>query len=670
MKSLLFREPAPARAGFLFSFFTSFVFHHLQVIWQLMRGQRVRYALALACLVLATLLNYGIPIVGSATIDHIVAGRPVDADSPVLHVQVLSALGGADHLRDNLWLVPVAMVVLSLVAGVFSYFKGWQASLASDGIARRLKNTLYDHLNHLPARDHDRSETGDLVQRCTSDVETSRQFLAVQVMEIGHAAILAGIALPILLSLSVPMTLVSFALIGPLVAYGFVYFRNVRHVFRQVDEAEGELTAVIQESLTGIRVVRAFARQEHERTKFAVPNARYRDRSLRMLRLMSWYWSISDFVAIGQVGLTLLVGAHWVAAGTLTVGVLFAFLACLALMLWPVRQMGRILTDLGKTTVALGRIREILAVARETDAAPAASPPPPLTGQMEVRDLRFSHDGVQAALNGVSFDVRRGETVALLGPSGSGKSTLIHLLLRLYDSTEGSIRFDGRELSTLPRKWVRSQIGTVMQEPFLFSKSLRENLRLGRGDAPDREIEEAARAACIHETITSFEHGYDTLVGERGVTLSGGQRQRVAIARAILRRPPILILDDALSAVDGETEALILGALRERRGRATTLVIAHRLSTLAHADRIIVLDRGRVIQSGTHDSLIAEEGGLYRRLWQIQTSVEADYLTESAGAGRGTENTGRRHSVDRDAPGGITAPRIEEPFSNEHDSHA
>jgi ATP-binding cassette subfamily B protein len=601
-----------------------------KVIWQLMRGQRLRYGFALGCLVFATLLNYGIPLVGTATIDHAIAGRTVDENTPVLVRALVSALGGPELLRDHLWLAPVAMVALSLVAGVFSYLKGWQASLASDGIARQLKNTLYDHLNHLPARHHDRNDTGDLVQRCTSDVETTRQFLAAQVMEIGNAAILTLTALPLLLSLSVPMTLVSFALIGPIIIYGYVYFRRVRHVFKEVDEAEGELTGVIQENLTGIRVVRAFARQDFERRKFSGPNARYRDRSLRMLRLMSWYWSISDFVALSQIGLTLIAGAHWITTGDLTVGMLFAFLSYLGIMLWPVRQMGRILTELGKTTVALTRIHEILSVEREPGAeiSADASLPATVSGHLVVRNLRFSPDGLRPAIDGLSLEIRPGETVALLGPSGAGKSVLIHLLLRLYDYDEGSIALDGRELSSLPRKWVRSQIGVVMQEPFLFSKTLRDNLRLGRGDAPQHEIEEAARAACIHETIQGFEQGYETLIGERGITLSGGQRQRVAIARAILKRPPVLILDDALSAVDGETESLVLQAMRERRGRATTLVIAHRLSTLAHADRVLVLDRGRLIQAGTHASLAAEEG-LYRRLWQIQSNVEAAFREES-----------------------------------------
>ena len=618
-----------------------------------MHGQRLRYGAAIAALLLATVFNYLVPLVGAVTIDCAVAGKTVAAALGRPLRALLALLGGPENLRGHLWLAPVAMVVLTALGGIFAYFKGRHAAIASDDIARRLKNDLYDHLNHLPAAYHDQADTGDLVQRCTSDVETLRLFLAVQVMELANAALLVAVALPLMLALSPRMTAISFALIGPLVLYGYIYFGQVKHIFKAVDEAESALTAVIQENLTGIRVVRAFARQDHERAKFAGPNATYRDRNLRLLRLMAWYWSLSDLAALSQLGLTLLVGAHWITTGDLSVGVLFAFLAYLGTMLWPVRQMGRILTEVGKTAVALKRLREILDQPREADTAgapganeelksekgratsvPNASGPVllNLAGAIMVRDLHFAHatapvSAGRGALNGLSFDVAAGETLAILGPSGAGKSTLIHLLLRLYDYSAGSIRLDGVELSRLPRQWVRGQIGTVMQEPFLFSKTLRDNIRLGRADAPEHEVAEAARAACIHDTIVGFEGGYDTLIGERGITLSGGQRQRVAIARAILKNPAILILDDALSAVDSETEALIIDALKARRGRATTLVIAHRLSTLAHADRVIVLDHGRIIQTGSPAELSRVEG-LYRRLWQIQTSLAAEFSQE------------------------------------------
>lgn len=599
-----------------------------------MRGHRLRYGFAMLCLGFASLLAYGVPLVGSAAIDYAISHKEITPDISRPLLTILNLMGGPDHLRAHLWIAPIAMLLLSGFSGAFNYLKGWQSAKASDAIARNLKNELYDHLNHLPASYHDKADTGDLVQRCTSDVETTRTFLANQVMDIGRALILTAIALPLLLTIDKPMTAISFVLTPPILVYGFIYFRSVQSSFKLVAEAEGELTDVVQENLTGIRVVRAFARHDHEREKFARPNAAYRDTSLHMIKLMSRYWGSMTAITETQFGITLIAGCYWITTGRITVGVLFAFLSYLAIMIWPIRQLGRILTNLGKTVVSLKRIREILAVPREP--APATPRTPDhnrLHGRLAVRDLHFAHSEAplpaegRGAINGISFDVNPGETIAILGPSGSGKSTLMHVLLRLYDYRRGSIKFDDCELSEIPRKWLRNQVGVVMQEPFLFSKSLRENLRLGHGSAPDHEIEAAARDACIHETIVGFENGYETVIGERGVTLSGGQRQRVAIARAVLKRPPLLILDDAMSAIDAETETLILDALKTRRGRATTLVIAHRLATLVHADRIIVLEHGRIIQTGTHEELAATEG-LYRRLWQIQTNVESDFQNE------------------------------------------
>jgi ATP-binding cassette subfamily B protein len=297
------------------------------------------------------------------------------------------------------------------------------------------------------------------------------------------------------------------------------------------------------------------------------------------------------------------------------------------LFLWPMRMLGRILTELGKATVAIGRIGEILEHPREAGTAAEASlrtelpGEAPWLGEIAFSEVGFVHADGTRALDGVSFHAPPGATLALLGPSGSGKSSIVQLLLRFYDAQQGRILIDGRSISDLPRKEVRSRIAVVMQEPFLYSKTLRENIRFGRRTATDDEIVEATVTASVHESIAGFEGGYDTLVGERGVTLSGGQRQRVALARALLHRPAVLILDDALSAVDTETESLILEALRERRGRQTTILIAHRLSTLMHADQILVLDEGRIIQRGTHHEL-ARADGLYRRLWRIQSELE------------------------------------------------
>ncbi len=595
------------------------------LLWQLMLGFRGKYAWAIAALFVFTVINYVTPLVASATIDFALSQEPREAR---LTSGIIGLMGGEDFVRERLWFPALLMVILTLVAGGFSYLKGRFAAQASDGIARRLKDRLYDHLQRLPASYHDRAESGDLIQRCTSDVETLRMALSTQVVDVSNAVLLLLTALPIMILLDGRMALVSFALIGPIIIFGYVYMGKVKHLFTEVAESEGQVTRVVQENLTGLRVVRAFARQDFEIAKFAGPNRLYRDHSLRMLRVMSWYWSTSDLIVLAQQGIVLFTGVYFISQGTLTVGTLFAFIMFLNMLLWPVRQMGRTLTDLGKSVVALKRMGEILRVPEESIPARQIVPASP-AGRIEIMDLVFAHGEAGAAINGISFTVEAGETLAILGPSGSGKSTIMHLLLRLYDYHSGSIKFDGHELRDLDRQWVRSQFSVVMQEPFLFSKTIGENIRLGRQGAGNEDINEAARLADIHQTISSFPSGYSTLVGERGVTLSGGQRQRVALARALLQDTPVLLLDDALSAVDAETESTILEALRSRHGKRTTLVIAHRLSTLAHADKVIVLEAGRITQHGTHAELAGQDG-LYRRLWTIQNALENEISADTA----------------------------------------
>jgi ATP-binding cassette subfamily B protein len=602
-------------------------------MWQLLDDQRPRYLASLGAMVLAVLFDYLIFLVIMVTVDLVVeqqAAPNAAGASPVREAVKWFVLqcGGAEVLRGHLWIAAVAVLALALLRGLAIYLRGRWSAIATEIIGRRLRDRLYNHLQRVPCAYFDQADTGDLVQRCTSDVETVRSFLASQVVEIGRAVVMLAVSLVVLPLLNWRLTLAALVLVPAILIYTIAFFARASAAFKRQDETEGAMTDRIQENLTGIRVVRAFARQEYECRQFAAKNAAYRDLGFALIKLMAWYYPLADFLAGAQLALVLAFGGWQLVNGTIQVGEFSLFLLYVGYLLWPVRQMGRTLVEIGKAFVSMDRLREILGQAEEP--AGAALPAARLGGRIVFDGVTFAH-GTKEILRGVSFTAEPGQTVAILGPSGAGKSTLINLLLKFYDYG-GSITLDGGELRGLDPRAVRSQIGVVMQEPFLYSRSLRENIKLGRWAARDQEMEEASATAAIHETIAGFEGGYDTLVGERGITLSGGQRQRVALARAILKDPPILILDDALSAVDTGTEALILEALQRRRGRHTTLVIAHRLSTLMRADRIVVLEAGRITQAGTHAELLGREG-LYRRLWDIQSSLEEDLRGDLSGAG-------------------------------------
>ena len=540
---------------------------------------------------------------------------------PYVLKSALDALDDADASLVRT-LVPAALTIVGFNAlhGIFTYVRGKWAAEASEGITRRLRHELYWHLERLPSAYHDRADTGDLVQRCSSDVETVRVFLAAQVVEIARVAFFLAIATPIMLSQDLRMSAVSLAVIPVLLVFAVSFFRKVRRLFELVDASEGRLTTLLQENLTGIRVVRAFGQQQFEINRFHERNGELRDLEYRLFIALSNYWTLSDVLVFLQIGLTLVGGGYFVLQGEISVGTWVFFSWLVRTIIWPVRQIGRVLVDSGKASVAIDRIQAILGEPVESvEPLPAR----PIGGDIEVRDLTFRYHDGPPVLDRLSLSIRGGEVVALLGPPGAGKSTLVNLLVRLYDYQHGSIKIGGQELKETNRDAVRSAFGMVLQDPFLYSRTVRENVAIGHSSAADHEVEESSRAADIHENIMDFADGYATRVGERGVTLSGGQRQRVAIARALLKDPTFLVLDDSLSAVDTKTESRILRALAARKGRQTTILIAHRLSSARLADRIFVLEGGRLIQQGTHDELSAADG-LYRRLWNIQGALEEE----------------------------------------------
>ena len=336
---------------------------------------------------------------------------------------------------------------------------------------------------------------------------------------------------------------------------------------------------------------------------------------------MALYWSLSDLLAMLQIGIVVVLGVYYTATGSITLGTFLVFNSYVNMLLWPIRQMGRILTDMGKTLVSVGRIQEILDVPSESQDPDCGKPP--IAGDIVFRNVSFEYEEGHPVLKDLSFEVKKGETVAILGPTGSGKSSLVHLLQRLYDYKDGSVTIGGVELRKIDKKWLRQKVGIVLQEPFLFSRTIKENIGIAKRNVSEMEIIEASRIASVHKVIEEFDNGYETFVGEKGVTLSGGQKQRVAIARTLIQDSDILIFDDSLSAVDTETDAAIRKELKKRSKNVTTFIISHRIATLSEADRILVLDDGRLIQSGTHEELI-HHPGLYQRIWSIQNSLEKD----------------------------------------------
>ena len=603
------------------------------MLWRISRGGRVLYLAAFVFMILGVLCSFLLPQVVRFVVDSVVGG--VSADEMPVVAALMRPIWRAEDARSRLLLCGFFVVGIAVCGGVCNYIYRRALAVGAEGIVKRLRDRLFDHIQQLPYEWHLGIKTGDIIQRCTSDVEIVRNFVFVQLIEMVRAIVLVVFAYAILFPMNPSMALASFAFLPVIFVYSFVFLRRASVRFLAADEAEGELLAIAQENFTGVRVVRAFGQERSEVDRFGAQNEHFAQLWIRLGRMLSTYWGMGDFLTGMQMISICALGAYQASLGALTVGDFFVFINYNAMIIWPIRGLGRVLSEASKTGVSLGRIMEIL------DAPPESDPPnastSPVEGDVEFDHVTFSY-GNHVVLDDVSFRIPAGTTLGILGATGSGKTTIAHLLCRLYDLGEGQgeIRIGGVSVNRYARAWLRRNVGIVLQEPFLYSRTIAENIAsLSQEHALD-EIRRAASIAQIDEGIERFANGYDTIVGERGVTLSGGQKQRVAIARTILKRPPIMIFDDSLSAVDTETDVRIRSALGSRTAGVTTIVIAHRITSVSTADRIIVMENGRIAEQGTPAELLASDG-IYRRIYDMQQSVEEALSGEADESGKEAE---------------------------------
>lgn len=584
-------------------------------------GSKRWFLAAILSTVGLALTNMLTPQIVRVTVDSVLGSEPFDL--PPFLADLLNRLGGAEVLREKLWMIGIVIVGIAVFGFAFFYGSRVFNTKAAETLVKTMRDKVFRHLLALPDDWYGKNRTGDIIQRCTSDINMVKDFLSEQLVSVFRIVVMLALSLFFMFSLHVGLTLIALAGVPVLLTTSLIFHKKVSPEFEICDENEGKLSAIVQENLTGVRVVRAFGREVYEKEKFDNQNRYYMGLWDRVNKMFCRYWSVADLIANLQIMLLVVFGAVFAIRGELSAGAYIAFLSYNGYLTWPIRQLGRVISEMSKAGVSLRRIEDILNAAPERDEDGAENVTTDYRGDIAFDRVSFSFDGKTPVLEDVSFTVPAGSTVGILGGTGSGKSTLVRLLDRLYPLPEGSgtISVGGIDIRRLRAAELRSNIGFVLQEPYLFSRTIGENLRLAKQTASDAELRAAAHIACLDSAVEGFPSGYDTFVGERGVTLSGGQKQRAAIARTLVQDTPILIFDDSLSAVDTETDATIRARLAGREGRATTLLISHRTATLMHTDRIVVLDRGRVAEIGTHEELLAKNG-IYRRIYDIQNGGE------------------------------------------------
>ncbi len=591
---------------------------NLRLLGRFLKGSRLLFAASVLFAMVTALADTVNPQIIRMTIDNVIGGA--EPTQPRFVLDLVDRIGGFAWLRQHLWIMAAAVVLVALAKAAGNYLFRVCNTKAAETLVKTMRDSLFSHIEHLPYAWHGKNRTGDIIQRCTSDIDTMKNFVAEQLTMVFRIVILLVFSVVFMLRMDPLLTLIALIPMPLIIGYSLGFHRKIGKGFEECDENEGVLSAMCQENLTGVRVVRAFGRERYERDRFEEQNVKYTNLWIKLSSVMARYWSTADILSGLQILLVIVFGASYCINGRMIAGEYVAFISYNAMLVWPIRMLGRMIAEMSKAGVSLDRIAYIMSAEEEKASEKALTPP--LDREIEFDHVSFAYEDSPEMLHDISFRLPAGHTLGILGGTGSGKSTLMALLNKLYLLSEGKgrITIGGVDVKDIDTDYLRRNVGMVLQEPFLFSRSLRENIAITRPELTMEEVREVSRAACLDDTVMEFTKGYDTFVGERGVTLSGGQKQRAAIARTLAQNTPVMIFDDSLSAVDTETDAKIRRSLEERFGSATIILISHRITTLSKADRILVMEKGRIIQQGTHEELIREEG-IYRQIYEIQSGA-------------------------------------------------